>query len=139
MNWDIGIDTHTLKILCEQETTNENLPVQHRKFFSMFMHAYVCIQSRLTLCDPIGVICSWDFPGRSTGVDFHSLLQGIFPIQRLNLGLLHCSQMLYHLSHRRNPKHVQDRHIVIHEVNSFYTQPNITFPLIEHPDTHTQQ
>ena len=27
MNWDIGIDTHTLKILCEQETTNENLPV----------------------------------------------------------------------------------------------------------------
>ena len=29
---------------------------------------------------------------------FHSLLQGIFPTQRLNLGLLHCRQILYHLS-----------------------------------------
>ena len=28
-----------------------------------------------------------------------SLLQGIFPTQRLNLGLLHCRQILYHLSH----------------------------------------
>ena len=28
----------------------------------------------------------------------HSLLQGIFPIQGSNLGLLHCRQILYHLS-----------------------------------------
>ena len=28
-----------------------------------------------------------------------SLLQGIFLIQGLNLGLLHCRQILYHLSH----------------------------------------
>ena len=31
-----------------------------------------------------------------------SLLQGIFPIQGLNSGLLHCRQILYHLSHRRD-------------------------------------
>ena len=30
----------------------------------------------------------------------HSLLQGIFPTQRLNPGLLHCKQILYHLSHQ---------------------------------------
>ena len=30
----------------------------------------------------------------------HSLLQGICPIQRLNLGLLHCRQILYCLSHQ---------------------------------------
>ena len=30
----------------------------------------------------------------------HSLLQGIFPTQRLNPGLLHCRQILYHLSHQ---------------------------------------
>ena len=29
----------------------------------------------------------------------HSLLQRIFPTQGLNLGLLHCRQILYHLSH----------------------------------------
>ena len=33
----------------------------------------------------------------------HSLLQGIFPTQKLNLGLLHCVQILYHLSHQRSP------------------------------------
>ena len=30
----------------------------------------------------------------------HSLLQGIFPTQGLNLGLPHCRRILYHLSHR---------------------------------------
>ena len=29
----------------------------------------------------------------------HSLLQGIFPTQELNPGLLHCRQMLYSLSY----------------------------------------
>ena len=33
----------------------------------------------------------------------HSLLQGIFPTQGLNQGLLHCRQVLYHLSHQGNP------------------------------------
>ena len=33
----------------------------------------------------------------------HSLLQGIFPTQGLNPGLLHCKQILYHLSHRGSP------------------------------------
>ena len=33
----------------------------------------------------------------------HSLLQGIFLTQELNLGLLHCRQILYHLSHQGSP------------------------------------
>ena len=45
----------------------------------------------------------WDFPGKSTGVGCHFLLQGIFPTQRLNLGLQHCRQMLYHLSNQGSP------------------------------------
>ena len=39
-------------------------------------------------------------PGWSTGVGCHALLQGIFPKQGLNPGLLHCRQILYHLSHQ---------------------------------------
>ena len=38
--------------------------------------------------------------GRNTGVGCHSLLQWIFPIQGLNLGLLYCMQMLYCVSHQ---------------------------------------
>ena len=33
----------------------------------------------------------------------HFLLQGIFPTQGSNLGLLHCRQILYHLSHQGSP------------------------------------
>ena len=32
-------------------------------------------------------------------MDCHALLQEIFPTQGLNLGFLHCRQILYHLSH----------------------------------------
>ena len=33
----------------------------------------------------------------------HFLLQGIFPTQGLNLGLLHCRQIFYQLSHEGSP------------------------------------
>ena len=42
----------------------------------------------------------WDFPGKSTGVGCHFLLQRIFPTQGSNLGLPHRRQMLCHLSHQ---------------------------------------
>ena len=55
-----------------------------------------------TLCDPMdcSLLCPWDFPGKSTGVGCHFLLQRIFPTQGSNLGFPHCRQMLYHLSHQ---------------------------------------
>ena len=49
---------------------------------------------------PTRLLHPWDFPGKSTGVGCHFLLQGIFLIQRLNLGLPHCRQILDHLSHQ---------------------------------------
>ena len=41
-----------------------------------------------------------EFPGKNTGVDYHFLLQEIFPTQGLNPGLPHCRLVLYHLSHQ---------------------------------------
>ena len=38
---------------------------------------------------PAKLLCPWDSPGKNAGVGCHSLLQGIFLIQRLNLGLLY--------------------------------------------------
>ena len=43
---------------------------------------------------------SMGFSRQYTGVDCHFLLQGIFPTQGLNPGLLHYRQTLYHLSHQ---------------------------------------
>ena len=52
---------------------------------------------------PARLLCPWDSPGKNTGVGGHALLQGIFPTQRSNPGLLHCRQTLYRLSHREVP------------------------------------
>ena len=38
----------------------------------------------------------------------HSLLQGIFLTQESNLGLLHCGQILYHLSHQGSPSQFEN-------------------------------
>ena len=52
---------------------------------------------------PRGLNCLWNSPGRSTGVGSLSLLQGIFPTQESNWGLLHFRQILYCLSHQGSP------------------------------------
>ena len=52
----------------------------------------------------------WNSPGQNIGVGSLSLLQGIFPTQELNPGLLDCRQILYQLSY---------------EESSFYT---VSFP-----------
>ena len=45
----------------------------------------------------------WNSPGQNTGVGGLSLLRGIFPTQRLNPGLPHCSWILYQLCHKGSP------------------------------------
>ena len=61
-----------------------------------------------TLCDPMycsppGSSVLEDSPGKNSGVDCHALLQGIFPTQGSNPGLLHCGWVLYQLSHKGSP------------------------------------
>ena len=53
---------------------------------------------------PVRLICPWDSPGKSTEVDCHALLQGIFPTQGSNLGLLHCRRILYRWATREAPR-----------------------------------
>ena len=48
---------------------------------------------------PARHLCPWDSPGKNTGLGGHFLPRGIFPTQGSNPGLLHCRQILYHLSH----------------------------------------
>ena len=47
------------------------------------------------------LFCPLNSIGKNTGVDCHSLFQGIFPTQGWDLGLPHCRQFLYHLSHKK--------------------------------------
>ena len=80
------------------------------------------VQLRLTVCDPMdcslpGSSVHGDSPAKNTRVGCHALLQGIFPIQGLNPGLLHCRQILYHLSHQGSPSlivaHVSSKNTLV--------------------------
>ena len=72
---------------------------------------YLCVlvpQLCLTLCNsmdcsPPGSSVQRSFPGKTTGVGHHSLLQRIFLTQGSNPGLPHCRQILDHLSHCGSP------------------------------------
>ena len=82
-----------------------------------------------TLCDPID--CSLPgssdhgaFPGKNTGAGRHSLLQGIFPIQGLNPGLLHCRWILYHLSHHG----IQVTRIICVSTQVILSKESLQFP-----------
>ena len=49
-------------------------------------------------------IQSMDSPGQNTGVGSLSLLQGLFPTQGSNPGLLHCRRIIYQLSPKGIPR-----------------------------------
>ena len=51
-----------------------------------------------------GLYSPWNSLGQNTGVGSFSLLQGIFPTQGSNPGLLHCRRILYQLSHKGSPR-----------------------------------
>ena len=58
-----------------------------------------CVQLFMTQ----GLYGPWNSPGQNTRVGSHSLLQGIFPTQGSNPGLLHCRWILYQLSYEGSP------------------------------------
>ena len=101
----VGQDSVT-KQLSEQNATTflKSLPLNPNLFDSV---AVPVAQSCPTLCDPTDyrtrLLCPWDSPGGNSAVGCHFLLQGIFPTQGSNPCLLHCRQILYHLSYREVP------------------------------------
>ena len=67
----------------------------------------MCLVTQLspTLCDPMdcsppGFTVHGDSPGKNAGVGCYAILQGTFPTQGLNPGLMHCRRILYCLSHQ---------------------------------------
>ena len=63
-------------------------------------------ESHLVVSDslqPHGLYSPWNFPGQNTGEGSLFFLQGIFPTQELNRGLLHCRRILYQLSYEGSP------------------------------------
>ena len=47
--------------------------------------------------------CPWGFSRQEYWMGCHALLQGIFPTQELNPGLLRCRWILYRMRHQESP------------------------------------
>ena len=58
---------------------------------------------------PTSLLCPGNSPGKNSGVGCHSLLQGIFLTHGVNPGLLHCKQIVYHLSYQGSPNVIASR------------------------------
>ena len=86
--------------------------------FCPFNYSIWKFKSQICMCWSLSHVRLWSFsrvrffgtPGSSILevlqariLGCHSLLQGIFPTQGLNPGLLHWRQILYHLSHQGSP------------------------------------
>ena len=72
----------------------------------IYTHIYVCVNFSVlfnSLLPPRTVVhktpLSTELPRQEYWSGCHSLIQGIFPSQGWNSGLLHCRQILYHMSH----------------------------------------
>ena len=64
---------------------------------------------------------------KNTAVGSLSLLQWIFPAQKLNWGLLHCRRIFYHLSYQVIP----NRKKVAHKISAaLYFKQNVVFVCI---------
>ena len=82
-----------------------NYPVKHSLTkITSIRFSYACYAKSLQSCptlqphglQPARLLCPWDSPDKNTGAGCHALLQGIFPTQGSNAGLLHWRQTLHH-------------------------------------------
>ena len=75
--------------------------------FTLTWQYYTESESRSVVSNSLrrhGLYSPWNSPGQNTGVDSFSLLQGIFPTQASNPGLLHRRRILYQLNHQGSPR-----------------------------------
>ena len=87
-------------ICSHQVAKGWELQLQHQSFQWMQKGKSPVVSDSLW---PHRLYSPWNSPGQNTGVSSHFLLQGIFPTQGSNPGLLHWRQILYQMSHQGSP------------------------------------
>ena len=63
----------------------------------------LCLQGMTSILIHSRLLCPWDCLDKNTEVGCLPLLQGTFLTWGSNLCLLHCQQILFHLSHQGSP------------------------------------
>ena len=124
---NLGIESVSLSLLHWHESSLPLAPPG--KPISLYVKVFVkvlIVQSVSLWPDglwPTRLLCPWNFPGKNTRMGSHSLLQGIFPTQGWNPGLLPCRQILYHLSHQGSPFHCIDTDLSTRQLVDIWVEP----------------
>ena len=85
----------------EGEVLTTELPGKSLAYLLNKIVKVLVTQSCLTPWIPARqALCPWDSPSKNSGFGCHVLLQGIFPTQGSNLGLLLAGTFFNHLSHQ---------------------------------------
>ena len=95
LSWPENYFPHSLL-----RTTMKHLDIS----LDVIMKVKVKVAQLCPTLSPHGLYSAWNSPGQNTGVGSLSLLQGIFPTQGLNTGLLLFRWIFYQLSHKGSPR-----------------------------------
>ena len=76
-----------------------------------------------------GLYNPWNFPVQNTEVGSRFLLQGIFPTQGWNPGLLHCRRILYQMSHLGSPLVLRVTSFPLRFLDAHFIHKYISFQL----------
>ena len=98
---------HGVMKSCGHDLATEQQHYGDHSVFTLWKNEVIEVSEVAQLCptlwthglQPTRLLSPCNFPGKSTGVGCHFLLQGIFLTQGSNPGLSHCKQTLDHLSH----------------------------------------
>ena len=104
---EICVKSYSRTYVLEYKPSVENFLFRKtRNWSNKYNRSVVSDSLRPHGLQPTRLLCPWDFPDYSTGVDCHFLLQQIFLTQGWYPGLPHCRQRLYRLSHQGSPTNI---------------------------------
>ena len=100
--WERAPGQRTDANKCEEQSCGKvnNEQVNTHTFYSLHLKSHSCVWLFATPW----TVQSMEFSRPEYWSGSFSLLQGIFPTQGSNLGLLHCRWILYQLSHKGSPR-----------------------------------
>ena len=87
----------TVSLKCEFQDISFDCLSRSRVIYEFLYESRSVVSDSL---QPRGLYSSWNSLGQNAGVGSLALLQGIFPTQGSNPGLLHCRWILYQLIHK---------------------------------------
>ena len=126
-------------MMSSKQGRKEWMTAEWNSFPLLLIHLCVVLclvaQSLSTVCNPMdytppGSSIHGDSPDKNTGVGCHALLQGIFPTQGSNPGLLHCRWILYHLIHLWDPAKLESHHLKMHQYVRIVIQSYLIDPVV---------